>query len=120
MTPASALIAARSALGTGALLAPRQTGRLFMLDPEANPEVVFVGRMWGARNLALAAGLRGIRGPQRRATRQVNVAVDVADALAAWLAWREGSLPGPAALLAGGTAVVATALGVASLVAEGD
>ena len=115
MNPARTLIAARTALGTGALLAPRQTGRLFLLDPAANPQVVFVGRMWGARNLALAAGLQGIRGPQRRATRQLNVAVDVADAIAAWLAWREGSLPAPAALLAGGTAVVATALGVASL-----
>ena len=120
MNPARTLIAARTALGTGALLAPRQTGRLFQLHPETNPEVVFVGRMWGARNLALAAGLRGARGPQVRATRQVNVAVDVADALAAWLAWREGSLPAPAALLAGGTAVVATALGLASLVPDGS
>ena len=120
MNPARTLIAARTALGTGALLAPRQTGRLFFLDPEANPEVVFVGRMWGARNLALAAGLRSARGPHLHATRQVNVAVDVADALAAWLAWREGSLPAPAALLAGGTAVVATVLGIASLLPDGS
>ena len=118
MNPARSLIAARTALGTGALLAPRQTGRLFLLDPRANPQVVFVGRMWGARNLALAAGLRGARGPSLRTTRQVNVAVDVADAVAAWLAWREGSLPAPAALLAGGTAVAATGLGLASLVGE--
>jgi hypothetical protein len=115
MSPARTLIAARTALGTGALLAPHLTGKLFLLDPAANPQVVFIGRMWGARNLALAAGLRGISGPQLRTTRQVNVAVDVADALAAWLAWREGSLPAPAAALAGGTAVLATALGLASL-----
>jgi hypothetical protein len=116
MSPARTLIAARTALGTGALLAPRTTGKLFLLDPEANPQVTFIGRMWGIRNLALAAGLRTARGgPQLRTTRQVNVAVDVADAIAAWLAWREGSLPAPAAALAGGTAVVATALGVASL-----
>ena len=119
MNPARTLIAARTALGTGALLAPRQTGRAFLLDPEANPEVVFVGRMWGARNLALAAGLQGTSGAQLRTTRQVNIAVVVVDALAAWLAWREGSLPGPAALLAGGTAVLATALGVASLLPDG-
>jgi hypothetical protein len=115
MNPARTLIAARTALGTGALVAPRLTGRLFALDPAANPQVIFVGRMWGARNLALAAGLRAARGPQLRTTRRVNVAVDVADAVAAWLAWREGSLPAPAAALAGGTAVVATALGMASL-----
>jgi hypothetical protein len=115
MNSARTLIAARTALGTGALLAPHVTGRLFLLDPPANPQLAFIGRMWGARNLALAAGLRSARGPALRTTRQVNVAVDVADAAAAWLAWRDGSLPAPAALVAGGTAVVATALGVASL-----
>src|SRR5438105_4063574 len=47
------LLAARAALGVSTLLAPRLAGRAFFLDPQDNPQLPVIGRMWGIRNLAL-------------------------------------------------------------------
>ena len=115
-----ALVAARVTLGVSTLLAPRLAGRAFLLDPDANPQLAYVGRMWGARNLALAAGLAGIRGPTRRRWWAVNIAVDAIDAAASFVSWRRGELDTPAAVLVTGVALVATVLGAASLEGEAD
>lgn len=50
------LLPARTALGALTLLVPRQTGRMFFLDPEDNPQLPVIARTWGIRNLSLAAG----------------------------------------------------------------
>ena len=76
--------------------------------------------MWGVRNLALAAGLAGIRGPSRRRWWAVNIAVDAVDAWASFTSWRRGELPAPAAVMVTATALLATALGAASLNGEQD
>src|SRR5256885_2246903 len=110
-----ALVAARTILGLSTLLAPRLAGRAFLLDPAANPQVPYVGRMWGARNLALAAGLAGASGPNRRRWWEINVAIDVIDAVAGIVSWRRGELGAPAAVLVTGTALLATGLGAASV-----
>jgi len=63
VTPAGrALLGARTALGISALLAPRIAGKAFFLDPDDNPHLPVVGRMWGIRNLSLAAGMYGATG----------------------------------------------------------
>ena len=52
------LVGMRGAIGTGAWLAPKLSGRLFGLDPAANPQAPYLGRLFAVRDAALAFGLR--------------------------------------------------------------
>jgi len=116
--PGRALLGARTALGVSTLLAPRLAGKAFFLDPEANPQLPVLGRMWGIRNLSLAAGMYGASGPSRAAWWRLQVVVDALDFAVIVVEWRRGAVPGPAAGLMAGTALLATALGAASAGAE--
>jgi hypothetical protein len=111
---------ARAALGIATLLAPRLAGRAFLLDPEANPQLPVIGRMWGIRNLSLAAGMYGASGESRGRWWLLQPAIDALDFAAIVAEWRRGAVPGPAAGLMAGTALVATALGSLSAAAEAE
>jgi hypothetical protein len=113
-----ALLGARAALGLSTLLAPRLAGKAFFLDPEDNPQLPVIGRMWGIRNLSLAAGMYGATGASRAQWWRLQPVVDVLDFVVIAREWRRGAVPGPAAGLMGGTALLATALGAASLGSE--
>jgi hypothetical protein len=112
------LLAARAALGISTLLAPRLAGRAFFLDPAENPQLPVIGRMWGIRNLSLAAGMYGATGASRVQWWQLQPAIDVLDLTVIVAEWRRGAVPGPAAGLMAGTALVATVLGSLSAAAE--
>lgn len=114
------LLAARSALGLSTLLAPRLAGKAFFLDPDDNPQLPLIGRMWGIRNLALAAGMYGATGTSRTQWWRMQPAIDVLDFAVIAAEWRRGAVPGPAAGLMAATALAATALGVLSAAAEGE
>lgn len=113
-----ALLGARTALGASTLLAPRLAGRAFLLDPDANPQLPVLGRMWGIRNLSLAAGMYGASGDDRARWWRLQVAVDALDFAVIVTEWRRGGVPGVAAGLMAGTALIATALGAASVTGE--
>jgi hypothetical protein len=115
-----ALLAARTALGISTLLAPRLAGKAFLLDPDANPQLPVIGRMWGVRNLSLAAGMYAATGPNRTQWWRLQPAVDALDFLAIATEWRRGSVPGPAAGLMAATALVATTLGARSVAGESE
>jgi hypothetical protein len=119
-TPAGrGLLVARTALGVSTLLAPRLAGRAFFLDPDDNPQVPVLGRMWGIRNLALAAGMYGATGESRARWWRLQPAIDALDFLVIAAEWRRGAVPAPAAGLMAGTALLATAAGSLSAAAEG-
>ena len=86
-------------------------GQAFFLDPEQNPQLPVLGRMWGIRNLALAAGMYGASGPSRARWWRLQVAVDALDFAVIVAEWRRGAVPGPAAGLMAGTALLATGSG---------
>ena len=111
------LVRLRGAVGAGAWLAPRFSGRLFGLDPNANPQAAYLGRLFGARDVALAFGLSTSSGSQRANWLRIGVACDLADAVAGVLAGRRGELPAGAAILVTGTALGAATLGLAALAA---
>jgi hypothetical protein len=115
-----ALLGARTALGISTLLAPRLAGKSFLLDPDANPQLPVIGRMWGIRNLSLAAGMYAATGTNRAQWWQLQPAVDALDFLAIVAEWRRGSVPGPAAALMAATALGATALGALSVAGESE
>jgi hypothetical protein len=109
------LVRLRGAVGAGAWLAPRMSGRLFGLDPNANPQAPYLGRLFGARDVALAFGLSTSTGNQRANWLRIGVACDLADAVAGLLAGRRGELPMRSTILVTGTALAAAALGVVAL-----
>ena len=112
------LVGLRSAIGVGAWLAPRFSGRLFGLDPEGNPQAPYLGRLFGVRDVALAFGLNSSSGAQRVQWLQIGIACDLADAAAGLLAGRRGELPARAAVLVTGTALLAATLGARALQGE--
>jgi hypothetical protein len=116
----SALLGARTALGVSTLLAPRLAGKAFFLDPDDNPQLPLIGRMWGIRNLMLAAGMYGAAGTNRAQWWRLQPAVDALDFAAIVIEWRRGSLRAPAAGLMAGTALIATALGAMSVPGESE
>jgi hypothetical protein len=115
-----ALLGARTALGVSTLLAPRLAGKAFLLDPDANPQLPVIGRMWGIRNLSLAAGMYAATGPNRGQWWRLQPAVDALDFLAIVTEWRRGSIGGPAAGLMAATALAATAAGALSVAGESE
>src|SRR4051794_2970905 len=105
----------RLAIGVGAWVAPNLAGRLFGLDPAANPQAPYLARLFGIRDVALALGTLQSAGEARRQWLQLGVACDAADAAAAVLGGRSGYLSAATAVLGGGTAAVATGMGVQAL-----
>ena len=112
------LIAVRGAIGAGAYLAPRLSGRLFGLDPDANPQAAYLGRLFGARDIALAFGLNVARDSARAHWLRIGIACDLADAVSGILAGRRGELPKHATVLVTASALVAAGLGAAALQGE--
>jgi hypothetical protein len=100
----NAIAIGRIAVGAGAWLTPNLSGRIFGLDPEGNPQLPYVGRLFGARDVVLGAG--AIRSPrkQKDAWLTAGVACDVADVAAGALAGARGQLPPAAAALVTATA----------------
>ncbi len=116
--PAQALMGVRGVVGAGAWLTPRLAGRLFGLDPDGNPQSPYLARLFGVRDVALAAGLGSSTGEARALWLRIGVACDLADAAAGMLAGRRGYMDPLPAFLVTTTALVAAGLGVTVLRAE--
>src|SRR5947208_7081444 len=115
MSPASAIVAIRANIGLGAWLAPRLAGRLFGLDADANPQLPYVGRLFGVRDAALAAGIALTSGSSRRLWLQIGMACDAADAAAGLIAGRNGELSKLSTALVTAPALMGMGLGLAAL-----
>jgi hypothetical protein len=107
--------ALRASIGVGAWAAPDTTGKLFGLDPVGNPQASYLARLFGVRDIALAAGTLSTEGASQKLWLQLGIACDVADAAAGLLARRKGVLPAWSAILVTGTAVSAAVMGVLAL-----
>ena len=92
------LAGVRIAIGVGAWATPRLAGRLF-----------------GARDVALAWGALGSSGDARRQWLLLGLACDGADALAGVAGGRAGYLPTVTSALVTGTALAALGLGALAL-----
>lgn len=111
MNPALGLAAARMLIGGVAVASPDLGTRLFRLDPAANPQLPYMTRLFGSREIALGAATLLARGTTRRNLVLAGIAVDAADAAAAYLAGESRSVdrttmvalaaPAAAAVLAG-------------------
>jgi hypothetical protein len=111
----AALAALRIAVGGGAWLTPNLAGRLFGLDPDGNPQSAYLGRLFGVRDVALAAGTLASEGRARRSWLIAGLACDLADAAAALLGRRGGYLSTPVSALLAAPALAAVGMGVIAL-----
>jgi len=116
--PLTTLSAIRIAVGLGAYATPNVAAKIFGLDPAANPQASYLGRLFGVRDIALGTGALSADEPSRKLWVRLGVLCDVADVGAAVIAARNGSVTKVTGLLAGGTALVGVGLGVAALSAD--
>ena len=110
---------ARVLVGVASFASPGQAFRGAGLDPSRNPNLPFMTRMFGVRDLVLGAGALATSGAERRRWLQATVAADTGDLVAAIIGGRAGHLPRHGAIMLGLTAATGTALGIAALV-SGD
>lgn len=115
--PLTVLAAARLTLALTALLMPRTGARLFRMNAEGTPAVA-MGRMFGIRNAALAAGLLRLDTiTTPRGFVLINIIVDLVDALALLAARRRGEIGSAATVAGAGVALSAVGIGAAGLAA---
>lgn len=116
MNPVNGLAIGRIAIGTVALASPDLAGKLFRLDTAANPQLGYMSRMFGSREIALGAITLVAKGAARRKLVALGIAVDAADAFAGVDAMRTGSVnrsTGVGLTVPALGAVVAGAIGLA-------
>lgn len=105
----------RLTIGLSSIVAPRVAGRLFALDPDDNPQSVFLGRLFGVRNAAIGLTLlEGAPAEQERWLRY-GLAIEAVDVAALVAAYAKGTISRRALVMIGCTASVAAALGAAAL-----
>jgi hypothetical protein len=97
MNPVTGLSLGRIVVGAVALADPRLGGRLLNLDTQANPQLPYVTRLFGSREVALGAATLVARGSTRRNLVLLGTLVDAADAGTGYLGIQDGSVPRQAA-----------------------
>jgi hypothetical protein len=111
----TALVGVRMVVGVASCLTPRVAGKLFGLDSAGNPQAPYLARLFGARDVALAAGTLGSEAGAQRQWLTIGLACDLADALAGIAGGARGYLPAVTSGMVTGTALSAAALGVMAL-----
>ena len=114
-TALKSLAALRLAVGATSYAAPNFGGKLFGLEPDANPQGAYLARLFGIRDVALAVGpLRSKKKAQDNWI-ELGIMCDAADAVAAFLGGGKGYLPPKTTAMVAAPAIAATALGVIAL-----
>jgi hypothetical protein len=114
ITPQQALPAIRLAIGAGAYAFPDLTGTIFGFNIKGNHEAVFMGRLFGVRDVALGVGVLAAKGDDKRLWWQLGILCDVADAAAGILGLKAGA-PKRGNIMATATALSAVGIGIAAL-----
>ena len=115
MNPALGLAAARVVIGGCALASPDLGTKLFRLDGAGNPQLPYMTRLFGSREIALGAATLLASGRTRRNLVLAGIAVDAADAAAAWLAGESRAVDKTVMVGLAAPAVAAVAAGVAGV-----
>lgn len=111
MKPVTSISLARIAIGAASVARPDLAAKAFRLDSRSNPQLSYMTRMFGSREVALGLMTLLSKGRSRKALTTLGIAVDGSDAYAGFDAGRTGAvsqttsgfLTAPAALaIAGG------------------
>jgi len=115
MNPVIGLYLGRIAVGTAALVNPQAAAKMFQLDPVTNPQVPYVVRLFGSREIALGVVTLLARGKAQRGLIGLGILVDGADAATGYFAMQDGSVSRKTAMTLIGPAVGAMASGAVGL-----
>lgn len=115
MNPVTGLSLGRIAIGALSLARPSTAAVAFGLTPSTQPEVAYVTRLFGSREVALGTATLLSRGKGRTALVLLGVGVDLADAVTGHLGPREGQVSRRAGATLLGPALGAVAAGVLGL-----
>jgi hypothetical protein len=115
MNPVIGLSLGRIAVGTAAIANPQAAARIFQLDPVTNPQVPYVTRLFGSREIALGVATLIARGKTQRAMIGLGILVDAADAGTGYLAMQDGSVSRKTAMTLIAPAVGAVGSGLIGL-----
>jgi hypothetical protein len=92
-TAINALIVSRLAFGAAAWLSPRPAARAFGFDMSLDPQLPYLARLIGTRDVILAYGLLTTEGDERERWLRISLANDGADVVAAIAGGVGGYLP---------------------------
>lgn len=115
MDPVTGLALGRVAIGSVALASPPLAAKLFRLDLGANPQLSYMSRMFGSREVVLGGLTLLARGRARRTLVLAGIAVDAADVAAGVLAGQEKAVSTATSASLTAPAVGAILAGVAGL-----
>ncbi len=115
MNPVIGLSLGRVAVGSVALANPDLAAKLFQLDPATNPQLPYLTRLFGSREIALGLVTLLARDTSRRGVVAVGILVDAADAATGYLAMQEGTVSKKTALTLIAPAVGAVGSGLSAL-----
>ena len=118
MNPVNGLALGRIAIGAVSLASPALAAKLFRLDLARNPQLPYMSRMFGSREIALGAVTLLAKGPARRKLVALGMGVDGADAFAGYDAMRTGAVSRSGGIFLTAPAVGAVLAGAVGLVAE--
>lgn len=93
MNPVTGLSLGRIVIGLLAFANPPLAGKLFGLDVANNPQLPYLSRMFGTREIAIGTLTLVSRGSARRNLVLIGIAVDAGDAASGYLGIKEGSVP---------------------------
>ena len=114
-TALKTLAGIRLAVGVTSWAAPNFGGKLFGLEPDANPQAPYLGRLFGIRDVALAVGPLRAKKKAQDNWIELGILCDAADTAAAFLGGGKGYLSPTTTAMVAAPAVAATALGVIAL-----
>lgn len=103
----------RLSVGAVSLIAPLTSARIFGLTQE--PSAAWITRLFGSRELALAAGLLAVPADQVYSVAAVGAAIDAVDAASSVVELARGRISTYAFISGGCGAVVFTLLGLATM-----
>jgi hypothetical protein len=118
-TAVKQLVAIRAGVGAAAWIAPRLSGKAFGLKTDDNPQAPYLGRLFGARDVALAYGTMNTSGEDQNRWLVAALGCDIADAAAGVAAWRAGYLSTLSSVLVTAAALNGVALGLVALRSSG-
>jgi len=115
MDPITGLAFGRIAVGAVSLVSPSLAAKLFLLDARANPQLPYVTRMFGSREIALGALTLTSTGAARKRLIQIGVAIDGADAFTGVASAASGAVSKKAGIVLALVAAGAVATGIQGL-----
>jgi hypothetical protein len=118
MNPVNGLALGRIAIGATALASPPLAAKLFRLDLARNPQLPYVVRMFGSREIALGVITLVAKGKARRKMIALGMAIDGADGFAGYDLMRTGAVSQTTGVFLTAPAVGAILSGAVGLVTE--